>query len=242
MNLNEVEKLYIDEDLKNSIKKLSDLINNVKIDINTEKIKGNMDEQLKIVKSISKYGFLMPLEFGSDECEHWMNYTNKKELEEILINFFIKNKQKHLIKLKKKFNNKQELDKYKKVYNQAYYSYNKKKYYSSCIILTAILEGLIRNYAELSVNGKYNVSGSINRELNKKYKNKYSIGFQDKTGISVFIESYFSSIKVHDINNNNYFKRNVLMHGLDFKRFKRIDAIKLFNIIDIFNNLMLENY
>ncbi len=33
------------------------------------------------------------------------------------------------------------------------------------------------------------------------------------------------------------------MHGLEFQRFRKIDAIKLFNIIDILNNLLLvRNY
>ena len=235
MNINSAEEIHIDENLKNSIKQLFNLINN-KIEYYAD------DKKLEFVKKTSKYGFLIPLEFGANECRMWFNCKDSREVENIFLNFFVKSK-KQLNKLKQRFNNSREIKEYTKVYNQAYYNYNKKKYYSSCIVLTSILEGLIRYYAKIPSNEKTkNVRGKINKKLSEKYKDKHTIIFQDKTGISKFIEKFYSSINSCDINNCNYFNRNVLMHGLNFEKFKKIDALKLFNAIDILNNLMIENY
>ena len=172
----------------------------------------------------------------------WNGCTDRKRLENKLIDFFTKDRQRQLTKIKEKFNNKEELKQFKEIYSQAYYNYNNKYYYSSGIALTAIYEGLIRTYTNILPNeSKKNVK-ELNGKLDKKYKNKYSIIFQDKIGIIQFNEKFFSKIKDCNINNDNYFNRNVLMHGLNFENFKKVDALKLFNAIDILNNLMIDDY
>ncbi len=234
---------YINEDIKDDIEQVKFIVaNKFNVDVMVEKFKANMKEQLKFIKKFSRYGFLIPLEFDTEECKYWYSCTRNKELEDILIKFFSKNKQEQLIKIKKRFDNNKELENFKKIYNQAYYNYNNKKYYSSCIVLTSLFEGLIRYYAKTFFNKQINSVSEINGELGIRYKNKYTIIFQNKNGLANFIDEFFISVNQENIKNDNYFNRNVLMHGLNFDKFRRIDVIKLFNIIDILNSLIIENY
>lgn len=167
-----------------------------------------------------------------------LNCKKSKDLEKLYLKFFLGNKKKELKKLKNEFYCQDEISEYKRPYSQAYFNFNHKKYYTSCILLTALLEGLIRKYAELTKEDK-NISGQINKKLNNKYNNKDMLIFQDKTGLCKFLEKYYSSMKNRKINKDNYLNRNVLMHGIEFDKYREIDAIKLFNVIDIINSLLL---
>lgn len=217
---------------------IQEVLKKMQINFDEKKIIANMDEQLCIIKQIAKLGFIIPRNVDLDIQNKILNYSDKNELEKLFINFFLGNKKKELIRIKKTFNNYKEMENFKKAYNQAYFNFEHKKYFSACLILTLVLEGVIRYYSNIP-NKDDNIHGLLNKNLNTKYKEKYTILFQDKTGISKFICDYFSSTGGNKINSQNYFNRNILMHGLEFKRFKKIDAIKLFNVIDVLNNLFL---
>ena len=240
MTLEEMENFNIDEHLAKALKSFQETLNKIASNFDLNNLKLGMDNQLKVIKEISKYGFLIPRNIDVETQKKIFNYKNNKELENEYINFFNTNNKKELINLKTRFYEYDRLKKYRKPYKQAYFNYNHSNYYASCILLTSLLEGLIREYSNISLKDN-NLSGCLNSNLNSKYKNRYTLLFQDKTGISKFIENYYSRINENDINNKNYFNRNVLMHGLEFNRFKEIDVIKLFNIIDILNSLILIN-
>jgi hypothetical protein len=240
--IEELDNLAIDEHLSNDLKKIQETLDRISLNIDFNSIKQNMDNQLKIIKKISKDGYIIPSNIDTKTQKEIFRCKNKLELEKIYLKFFTTNNKKELKKLKREFYKYDEIKNFRKPYSQAYFNFNHKNYYTSCILLTSLLEGLIRKYISISIK-KNNISGDLNLNLNHKYRNKYTLLFQDKTGISKFIENYYLSINEENIDSSNYFNRNVLMHGLEFERYKKIDAIKLFNIIDILNNLLLlENY
>lgn len=239
MNLNELENFDMMEHLSKALMSIQETLNKITINFDVEKLKDSMDQQLTIIKKISKDGYITPRCMDVDNQTKFFNCRYNKERKEIFTNFFIKNKEEALIGLKKEFYSYKELFYYRKPYAQAYFNFNHCNYYACCILLTALLEGLIRKYADISSKDK-NIMGKLNQYLNKKYKNRYTLLFQDKTGIKNFIEIFYASIDEKCINNKNYFNRNVLMHGLEYNRFNKTDAIKLFNVIDILNGLLLE--
>ena len=247
MTLEDLNNFKIDENLSRALKELQVTLNRItasietsriNIDLSIDKIKNGMENQLKVVKKISKYGFLIPNNIDKKTQAEIFNYRDKLELENIYLKFFKKNNQKELRCLKSNFYNSSKLNRFRKIYGQAYFNFNHKNYYTACILLTAILEGLIRKYSNITKKEK-NVSTYLDRILDNKYKNKYTLLFQDKTGIREFMHNYYKSVNAADINETNYFNRNVLMHGLEFNRYKEVDAIKLFNVIDILNNLLI---
>ena len=230
------------KELADAVKDIQVTLNKIKIKIDVKCIKENMNNQLVVIKKMSKLGFVIPTNVDLSMQKKIFTYTNENELEKLFTEFFLNNNQKELLRINGEFNSYSELENFKNPYNEACFNFTNEKYFSSCLILTALLEGLIRNYLNIPTKDN-NISGYLNGNLNKKYKDKYTILFQDKTGISKFIENYYLSIDANKINSQNYFNRNVLMHGLEFQRFRKIDAIKLFNIIDILNNLLLvRNY
>ena len=230
------------KELADAVKDIQDILNKIKSKIDAEDIKDNMSNQLVIIKKMSKLGFIIPTNVDLSMQSKFFTCANEKEWEKLFIEFFLNNNQNELLRINREFNSYIELENYKIPYNEAYFNFTNEKYFSSCLILTSLLEGLIRNYLNIPTKDN-NISGYLNGDLNKKYKDKYTILFQDKTGMSKFIENYYLPVDANKINGQNYFNRNVLMHGLEFQRFKEIDAIKLFNVIDILNNLLLvRNY
>ncbi len=230
------------KELADAVKDIQDILNKIKSKIDAEDIKDNMSNQLVIIKKMSKLGFIIPTNVDLSMQSKLFTCANEKEWEKLFIKFFLNNNQKELLRINREFNSYIELESFKIPYNEAYFNFTNEKYFSSCLILTSLLEGLIRNYLNIPTKDN-NISGYLNGDLNKKYEEKYTILFQDKTGMSKFIENYYLSVDANKINDQNYFNRNVLMHGLEFQRFKEIDAIKLFNVIDILNNLLLaRNY
>jgi len=238
MTLEEMENFNMYDQLSKALKRLQETLDKIASSLDLDNLKLGMDNQLKVIKEISKCGFLIPRNVDVETQNKIFNYKNNKELEKVYLNFFNGNNKKELKNLKARFYDYDILKEYRKPYKQAYFNYNHKNYYSSCILLTSLLEGLIRDYSNIPPKDN-NLSGCLNSNLHSKYSNKYTLLFQDKTGISKFIENYYISINENNINNKNYFNRNVLMHGLEFNRFKEIDVLKLFNIIDILNSLLL---
>ena len=242
MTLEKLENFKIDEHLAKALKSLQEKLNKIASNFDINKLKNGMENQIKVIKRISKYGFLIPSNADIEIQKKIFNCKDNSELEMIYLKFFNSNNKKELINLKTNFYNHDVLNNFRKIYKQAYFNFNCKNYYASCIVLTSLLEGLIRKYASVPMKNN-NLSGRLNANLNSKYSDKYTVLFQDKTGISKFIENYYISISEDDINDENYFNRNALMHGLEFNRYKKIDAIKLFNVIDILNSLLLiDNY
>lgn len=113
-----------------------------------------------------------------------------------------------------------------------------KKYLSCSMVLTAILEGSIRNCPIES--WKFRLTeyyGSVRDNIKLKDSEETLIGtlydFQYiLKSLNIFIENYFDGKKPFPrYEEPSYLERNWLMHGMTQRTVSEIDCIKLFNAI-----------
>ncbi|GEM_PF-2664106 len=116
--------------------------------------------------------------------------------------------------------------------------FSDKKYLSCAMVLTAILEGSIRNcpieqwkqhltiyYGSVTENLK--LKDSEENLIDKLYDFHYIL-----KSLNIFIENYFNGKKrFEDLEEPSYLERNWLMHGMTQRTVSEIDCIKLFNAI-----------
>ena len=126
---------------------------------------------------------------------------------------------------------------FKEIYLEAYFNYINKKYISSVIILITIFEGICA-YIIFQARNTKNVRGEINRYLNTKYVDKNKIIYGDREGLKEFIKILYANVDFEEIKENEYFNRNVLMHGRSFEEIGQKEVLKMFNAIDVLTNLI----
>ncbi|MGM9882061.1 MAG: hypothetical protein ACI31S_04390 [Bacilli bacterium] len=216
-----------------------EFLEKIKLLIELNKFELPSNEQIKIVlKKIEKLanaGWLLPSYETSDE--HWKflnNIDNQEKLNNLFIEYFKRDN--NLQKTIDKFNTGKRRSDLKDLYNQALFLYNNHMFSGAVTILFALYEALIRE--QINYEDKNSVSSNINYYLSKKYTDKRTIIFQDRKGIGAFTEKIFSKVDFDKIDDSNYFNRNVILHGMDYKRITEIDVLKMLNAIDILEDLI----
>lgn len=214
----------------------------LKLLINAEKSKFPSEQQikdtLKKVKNLSKTCWLLPNEENSKE--HWEFLNNSDDIEKLdrFFNIYF-SKKKIINNMLERLESNLKCTKFYDIFQQAIFLYKNNMYSGSTLLLTTIYEGIIRE--NVSYIDSNNVSANINSFLNAKYKNNKLIIFQDKEGIKTFTEKYFETINFCNINETNYFNRNVILHGVEYDRIVKKDNLKLLNALDVLCILLIEN-
>lgn len=218
------------------IKKLQSLIDMGKLQVPSET---EIKETLKKIKELAKTGWVLPIEETSEE--HWNFLNNRNDIVKLgdLFRYYFNNDDcKKFNNLTERFLENKSINKFKSLYEQALSLFKNKFYSGSLIILSVIYEGLIRDFIEY--NDNTNVSSNINKFLNDMHKNKITIIFQDREAIKIFTEEFFKKPDFNNVNDSNYFNRNILLHGIDYTYVTDLDVIKLFNAIDVLVSLMAD--
>jgi len=217
------------------LKRLESLIDVGKLELPSDE---QIKDTLKKVKKLSKTGWLLPNEENSDE--HWNfinNSDNIKKLDRLFDSYFSK---KNIINnMLKRLKSNLKNTKFYNIFKQAEFLYKNDMYSGSTLLLTTIYEGVIRdniNYIDSN-----NVSANVNNFLNNKYQNNKLIIYQDREGIKIFTEEYFETMDFNNIDESNYFNRNVLLHGVEYDRIEKKDVLKLLNALDVLCTLLIEN-
>ena len=218
------------------IKKLQSLIDMDKLQVPSEtEIKGT----LKKIKELAKTGWVLPIEETSEE--HWKFLDNRNDivkLDDLFRYYFNNDDCKKFNNLTERFLKNKSINKFKSLYEQALFLFKNKSYSGSLIILSVIYEGLIRNF--IQYNDNTNVSSNINKCLNDMYKNEITIIFQDREAIKIFTEDFFKKPDFNNVNDSNYFNRNILLHGIDYTYVTDLDVIKKLNAIDVLVSLIAD--
>lgn len=209
--------------------------------MNIDKFELPTDEQikntLKKITRLANMGWLLPSNENIDDHRKFLNnIDNQEKLNSLFIEYF--KRENNLQKIMDKFNASKIKTDLKDLYNQAVYLYNNHMFAGAVTILFVLYEALIRE--QINYEDKSGVSVNINFYLGKKYTNKKTIIFQDRKGIGVFTEKIFSKVDFNRIDDSNYFNRNVILHGIDYKRITEIDVLKMLNAIDILKNLICD--
>ena len=197
-------------------------------------------ETLKKIKELAKTGWVLPNEETSEE--HW-NFLNNRnnivKLDDLFRHYFNDDDCKKINNLNERFLENKSINKFKSLYEQALSLFKNKSYSGSLIILSVIYEGIIRYFIQYNDNTA--VSSNINNCLNAMYKNKITIIFQDREAIKTFTEEFFKKTDFNNVNDSNYFNRNILLHGIDYTYVTDLDVIKLFNAIDVLISLIADD-
>lgn len=218
------------------IKKLQSLIDIGKLQV---PIETEVKETLKKIKELAKTGWVLPIEETSEE--HWEFLNNRNDTVKLgdLFRYYFNNDDcKKFNNLTERFLKNKSINKFKSLYEQALFLFKNKSYSGSLIILSVIYEGLIRNL--IQYNDNTDVSSNISKSLNDKYINKITISFQDREAIKIFTEDFFKKPDFNNVNDSNYFNRNILLHGIDYFYVTDLDVIKLFNAIDVLVSLIAD--
>lgn len=196
-------------------------------------------ETLKRIKELAKTGWVLPNEETLEE--HWKFLNNRNDivkLDDLFRHYFNDDDCKKINNLNERFLENKNLKKFKGLYEQALCLFKNKSYSGSLIILSVIYEGIIRNF--MQYNDNTGVSSNINKCLNGMYQNKITIIFQDREAIKIFTEEFFKKLDFNNVNDSNYFNRNILLHGIDYTYVTDLDVIKLFNAIDVLVSLIAD--
>lgn len=196
-------------------------------------------ETLKRIKELAKTGWVLPNEETPEE--HWKFINNRNDivkLDALFRHYFTDDDCKKINNLNERFLEDENLKKFKGLYEQALFLLKNKFYSGSLIILSVIYEGIIRNF--MQYNDNTGVSSNINKFLNDMYQNKITIIFQDREAIKIFTEEFFKKPDFNNVNDSNYFNRNILLHGIDYTYVTDLDVIKLFNAIDVLVSLIAD--
>lgn len=218
------------------IKKLQSLIDIGKLQF---PIETEVKETLKKIKELAKTGWVLPIEETSEE--HWEFLNNRNDTVKLgdLFRYYFNNDDcKKFNNLTERFLKNKSINKFKSLYEQALFLFKNKSYSGSLVILSVIYEGLIRNL--IQYNDNTDVSSNISKSLNDKYINKITISFQDREAIKIFTENFFKKTDFNNVNDSNYFNRNILLHGIDYTYVTDLDVIKLFNAIDVLVSLIAD--
>ena len=197
-------------------------------------------ETLKKIKELAKTGWVLPNEETSEE--HWNFLNNRNDivkLDDLFRHYFNDDDCKKINNLNERFLENKSINKFKSLYEQALSLFKNKSYSGSLIILSVIYEGIIRYFIQYNDNTA--VSSNINNCLNAMYKNKITIIFQDREAIKTFTEEFFKKTDFNNVNDSNYFNRNILLHGIDYTYVTDLDVIKLFNAIDVLISLIADD-
>lgn len=227
----------------NDLKYTKDIIENFLLNLNipdVEEIKDMYKNNELICKRCAEIGWLIPSNINANELGKLMELKNDNEINVFFMKFFTKNKELNIVKLKDNFVNNDKLKKYRKPYLEAYFNYRRKQYLSSIIMLISIYEGVCADYIFQNKNSR-NASGDVNKFLNERYKDKEKIIYGDKIGMKIFTQKLYCNVDFANINKEQCFNRNVLMHGRSFENIGQIENIKMMNAIDVLNNLIIEN-
>lgn len=217
----------------------TEILKKIKLLVDIDKFELPTDEQIKkVLKKIVRLankGWLLPSNETIDDHQKFLNnIDNQEKLNNLFIEYFKRDN--NLQRIIDKFNASKIRTDLKDLYNQAIYLYNNHMFAGSVIILFALYEALIRE--QINYEDKNGVSANINSYLGKNYTNKKTIIFQDRKGIGVFTEKIFSNVDFNRIDDSNYFNRNVILHGIEYKRITEIDVLKMLNAIDILKDLI----
>ena len=197
-------------------------------------------ETLKKIKELAKTGWVLPNEETSEE--HWNFLNNRNDivkLDDLFRHYFNDDDCKKINNLNERFLENKSINKFKSLYEQALSLFKNKSYSGSLIILSVIYEGIIRYFIQYNDNTA--VSSNINNCLNAMYKNKITIIFQDREAIKTFTEEFFKKTDFNNVNDSNYFNRNILLHVIDYTYVTDLDVIKLFNAIDVLISLIADD-
>lgn len=192
---------------------------------------------LKKIEKLANTGWLLPTNETVEDHWNFLNNTdNSEELNRLFVEYF--NRDNNIQRIIDKFNEDRNQTNLKEIYNQAVYLYNNQMYAGAVIILCALYESLIRE--QINYVDEKSVSSNVNSYLSKRYTDKMTLIFQDRKGIGNFTEKFFSKIDYDKIDDTNYFNRNVILHGIEYKRISEIDVLKLLNAIDVLNGLICD--
>lgn len=218
------------------IQKFQSLIDVGKLQVPSEP---EIQETLKKIKELAKTGWMLPIEETPEE--HWEFLNNRHDivkLDDLFRHYFNDDDCKKINNLYERILENKSINKFKSLYEQALFLFKNKFYSGSLIILSVIYEGIIRNF--IQYNDNTGVSSNINKCLNDMYKNKITIIFQDREAIKIFTEEFFKKTDFNNVNDSNYFNRNILLHGIDYTYVTNLDVIKLFNAIDVLVSLIAD--
>lgn len=217
------------------LKELKLLIDVGKVKLPSEQ---QIKDTLKKVKKLSKTGWLLPNDENSKE--HWDFLNNSDDVKKLdrLFNLYF-SKKNIINNMLERLESNLKCTKFYDVFHQAIFLYKNNMYSGSTLLLTSIYEGIIRE--NIDYIDSNNVSANVNGFLNSKYQNNKLIIFQDRESIKIFTEKYFETIDFCNINESNYFNRNVILHGVEYDRIEKKDSLKLLNALDILCTLLIEN-
>lgn len=217
------------EKIVEALLKLADYEKNICLDESWYK------EDIELCKRCGKLGWVMPSYIEDEDYIELKKINTDDELSDFFLEYYSKNNYENILKFKQNFFEVHSIDKFHKIYLEAYDAFEQKFFIASTITLIALFEGICVEIIFKQENVK-NTLGSINNYLNRKYTEKTDITYGDRESLKEFVKILYRSIDFNSYTNE--FNRNLIMHGRNFENICEKHCFQMFSAIDLLITLI----